>query len=89
MSVDIEDAAVGADLDSAESSQDRLLNKALIFPKHKHNTNKQLANDENKNDNMNVPGTQTVWLKTYGCSHNVSDSEYMEVIQIKYLLLLY
>lgn len=24
-----------------------------------------------------VPGTQTVWVKTFGCSHNVSDSEYM------------
>ena len=24
-----------------------------------------------------VPGTQTVYLKTQGCSHNVSDSEYM------------
>jgi len=25
-----------------------------------------------------VPGTQKVYLKTYGCSHNVSDGEYME-----------
>lgn len=25
----------------------------------------------------NVPGTQSVWVKTFGCSHNVSDSEYM------------
>mmetsp|Transcript_29859 Transcript_29859/g.42593 ORF Transcript_29859/g.42593 Transcript_29859/m.42593 type:complete len:611 (-) Transcript_29859:68-1900(-) len=25
-----------------------------------------------------LPGSQRVWLKTYGCSHNVSDSEYME-----------
>eukprot|EP01006_Ploeotia_vitrea_P013386 TRINITY_DN35065_c0_g1_i1.p1 TRINITY_DN35065_c0_g1~~TRINITY_DN35065_c0_g1_i1.p1 ORF type:complete len:545 (+),score=55.37 TRINITY_DN35065_c0_g1_i1:45-1679(+) len=24
-----------------------------------------------------IPGTQTVYLKTYGCSHNFSDSEYM------------
>jgi hypothetical protein len=24
-----------------------------------------------------VPGTQRVWLKTFGCSHNASDSEYM------------
>jgi len=24
-----------------------------------------------------VPGTQTVYVKTYGCSHNASDSEYM------------
>ncbi|KAG2495228.1 hypothetical protein HYH03_006502 [Edaphochlamys debaryana] len=24
-----------------------------------------------------VPGTQSVWVKTFGCSHNISDSEYM------------
>ena len=24
-----------------------------------------------------IPGTQKIYLKTYGCSHNVSDSEYM------------
>ena len=24
-----------------------------------------------------VPGTQKVWVKTFGCSHNVSDGEYM------------
>ena len=25
-----------------------------------------------------VPGTQSVYVKTYGCSHNISDGEYME-----------
>ena len=24
-----------------------------------------------------VPGTQKVYVKTYGCSHNISDGEYM------------
>jgi threonylcarbamoyladenosine tRNA methylthiotransferase CDKAL1 len=24
-----------------------------------------------------VPGTQRIWVKTWGCSHNSSDSEYM------------
>ena len=24
-----------------------------------------------------APGTQSVFVKTYGCSHNISDSEYM------------
>jgi len=31
-----------------------------------------------------VPGTQKVWIKTYGCSHNISDSEYMEGILSNY-----
>lgn len=26
-----------------------------------------------------LPGNQRVWVKTFGCSHNVSDSEYMMV----------
>ncbi len=24
-----------------------------------------------------VPGTQRLWIRTFGCSHNISDSEYM------------
>ncbi len=28
--------------------------------------------------NAQIPGTQKIWIKTYGCSHNVSDGEYME-----------
>ena len=24
-----------------------------------------------------VPGVASVWVRTYGCSHNISDSEYM------------
>ena len=24
-----------------------------------------------------VPGTQRIWVKTFGCSHNTSDAEYM------------
>jgi threonylcarbamoyladenosine tRNA methylthiotransferase CDKAL1 len=31
-----------------------------------------------------VPGTQSIWLKTYGCSHNVSDSEYMQGVLASY-----
>lgn len=32
----------------------------------------------------NVPGTALLYMKTYGCSHNVSDSEYMEGILENY-----
>lgn len=24
-----------------------------------------------------VPGTKKIWMKTWGCSHNASDTEYM------------
>lgn len=30
-----------------------------------------------------VPGTQRVWVRTFGCSHNVSDSEYMQVLHTR------
>jgi threonylcarbamoyladenosine tRNA methylthiotransferase CDKAL1 len=32
----------------------------------------------------NVPGTQRVYFKTYGCSHNTSDSEYMMGLLVDY-----
>ena len=34
------------------------------------------ASEEGETSNQ-VPGTQKVYVKTFGCSHNVSDSEYM------------
>jgi threonylcarbamoyladenosine tRNA methylthiotransferase CDKAL1 len=77
--MDIEDSANNIEInwDDAEKS----LNKALVFPK----TNIQ---EKHRNDvdefKSNVPGTQKVWLKTYGCSHNISDSEYMEGMLTNY-----
>ncbi|KAF6159514.1 hypothetical protein GIB67_032285 [Kingdonia uniflora] len=46
---------------------------------------KQLKNKKNlKRDNhliatpsSDIPRTQTIYMKTFGCSHNQSDSEYM------------
>lgn len=31
-----------------------------------------------------IPGTQTVFFKTQGCSHNVSDGEYMAGLLASY-----
>lgn len=31
-----------------------------------------------------VPGRQKVFVKTYGCSHNISDSEYMAGLLTEY-----
>lgn len=31
-----------------------------------------------------VPGTQRIWLKTFGCSHNSSDAEYMAGLLTEY-----
>ncbi len=40
--------------------------------------------DENDKENNYLPGKQKVWVKTYGCSHNISDSEYMEGLLTQY-----
>jgi threonylcarbamoyladenosine tRNA methylthiotransferase CDKAL1 len=58
------------------------ISQGAILPRRKR---------ENINPNVpdvqsgcSIPGTQKVWIKTYGCSHNVSDSEYMEGILSTY-----
>lgn len=33
--------------------------------------------DATADQRQTVPGTQLIWVKTFGCSHNQSDSEYM------------
>jgi len=38
---------------------------------------KQNEDSNNANADEIVPGAQKVFVKTYGCSHNISDSEYM------------
>uniref|UniRef100_A0A673CUP3 tRNA-t(6)A37 methylthiotransferase n=1 Tax=Sphaeramia orbicularis TaxID=375764 RepID=A0A673CUP3_9TELE len=35
-----------------------------------------LSNEELQADSL-IPGTQKIWMKTWGCSHNNSDGEYM------------
>ena len=32
---------------------------------------------EDEASGAGVPGTERVWVKTFGCSHNFSDGEYM------------
>lgn len=41
-------------------------------------------NDDVEDCKIDIPGTQKVFIRTYGCSHNVSDSEYMEGILSDY-----
>ena len=62
----------------------------MIFP-HKgkgfgarHEVSIENENTISNESKSNIPGTQKIWIKTYGCSHNVSDSEYMEGILSDY-----
>ncbi|CAI5743320.1 unnamed protein product [Hyaloperonospora brassicae] len=42
------------------------------------------SSDADVKEGPRVPGTQLLWVKTYGCSHNVSDSEYMQGVLASY-----
>ncbi|KAG8389665.1 hypothetical protein BUALT_Bualt01G0002500 [Buddleja alternifolia] len=44
--------------------------------KRKNNTFQDSLKDH-KYNTAKIPGTQTIYMKTFGCSHNQSDSEYM------------
>ena len=37
-----------------------------------------------REEEKNVPGTQKIWVRTYGCSHNVADSETMSGLLDQY-----
>ncbi|CAH0693919.1 unnamed protein product [Spodoptera exigua] len=71
------------DIEDLISSQD-------ITPKERYASRKSVNVRSRKRDNKNdsepaekvilesvVPGTQTIYVKTWGCAHNNSDSEYM------------
>ena len=47
---------------------------SLIFPRSS-NPNPLTCEASSQ---QRIPGTGSVWVRTFGCSHNVSDSEYME-----------
>jgi threonylcarbamoyladenosine tRNA methylthiotransferase CDKAL1 len=56
-------------------------NKSYILPKSVINkkSKQELENNDNfnKNESSNIPGLAKIWVKTWGCTHNTSDSEYM------------
>jgi threonylcarbamoyladenosine tRNA methylthiotransferase CDKAL1 len=43
-----------------------------------------LIDKEEINHDQMIPGTQSVYVKTFGCSHNASDSEYMMGLLVEY-----
>lgn len=45
--------------------------------KKKKKEKKSESEEEEESAASQIPGTQTIYIKTFGCSHNQSDSEYM------------
>lgn len=79
----MEDALICSDLiDDIED----LISSKDVTPKERYNNRKGVklkARKRNKEEIQpepifgNIPGTQTIYVKTWGCAHNSSDSEYM------------
>ncbi|UIZ20614.1 hypothetical protein KXD40_000299 [Peronospora effusa] len=85
---DIEDIINEEDLDRTTISSVRTL---MVAPKpifqqtSMDSTASSSSSDmDTKEEETSVPGTQLIWIKTYGCSHNVSDSEYMQGVLASY-----
>ncbi len=73
MLVDIEDAM----LSGSDDERQRELQTIKKNFKKKDRQNKAYDRTQDVAAKSDVPGTQKVYVKTFGCSHNVSDSEYM------------
>ncbi|XP_053101497.1 threonylcarbamoyladenosine tRNA methylthiotransferase isoform X2 [Hemicordylus capensis] len=71
---DIEDIVSAQD----PKPHDRQFRKESIIPKvRKRNSQKNVEADEDPPSDSIIPGVQKIWIRTWGCSHNNSDGEYM------------
>ena len=69
---DIEDAVKKDDL----TPNDRITPRGTVLPKARAKSTKNVDSELPVGDSV-IPGTQKIYLKTWGCSHNNSDGEYM------------
>ncbi|NWI24274.1 CDKAL methylthiotransferase, partial [Sula dactylatra] len=71
---DIEDIVSAEDL----KPHDRQFVRKNVFPKvRKRNSRKNIQTDDDPPSDSIIPGAQKIWIRTWGCSHNNSDGEYM------------
>lgn len=81
---DIEDMIGEDDVDRTAMNAART---PMVAPKRQQNVDDAdalPASTSSISTTTSLPGTQTIWIKTYGCSHNVSDSEYMQGVLASY-----
>ncbi len=83
--MDIEDIA-NYEIKNTSNKGEKIIKKKVDKNKNSNIENKNniedeiIENPENEGQNYfhsNIPGIQKVHIKTYGCSHNTSDTEYM------------
>ncbi|XP_067147005.1 threonylcarbamoyladenosine tRNA methylthiotransferase isoform X2 [Apteryx mantelli] len=71
---DIEDIVSAQDLKPHERQSVR----KNVFPKvRKRSSHKNIQTDDDPPSDSIIPGAQKIWIRTWGCSHNNSDGEYM------------
>ena len=70
---DIEDIVHADDL----TPEDRINNRRHVTTHTRRTNGTHLPDDEAPIADSIIPGTQTIFIKTWGCTHNNSDSEYM------------
>ncbi|XP_067393687.1 threonylcarbamoyladenosine tRNA methylthiotransferase [Emydura macquarii macquarii] len=71
---DIEDIVSAQDV----KPNDRQFVRKNIVPKvRKRNSQKNVQADDDPPSDSIIPGAQKIWIRTWGCSHNNSDGEYM------------
>ncbi|NWX88798.1 CDKAL methylthiotransferase, partial [Nothoprocta pentlandii] len=71
---DIEDIVSAQDLKPHERHSVR----RNVFPKvRKRSSHKDVQADDDPPSDSIIPGAQKIWIRTWGCSHNNSDGEYM------------
>ncbi|NXH98116.1 CDKAL methylthiotransferase, partial [Pachycephala philippinensis] len=71
---DIEDIVSAEDL----KPHDRQFVRKNVFPKvRKRSSQKNVQTDDEPPSDSIIPGVQKIWIRTWGCSHNNSDGEYM------------
>ena len=69
---DIEDAVRKDDL----TPNDRITPRGAVLPKARTRSTIKVQNELPVGDSI-IPGTQKIYVRTWGCSHNNSDGEYM------------
>ncbi|XP_017933178.1 threonylcarbamoyladenosine tRNA methylthiotransferase [Manacus vitellinus] len=71
---DIEDIVSAEDV----KPHDRQFVRRNVFPKvRKRNSQKKVQTEDDPPSDSIIPGVQKIWIRTWGCSHNNSDGEYM------------
>ncbi|KAF7245143.1 Threonylcarbamoyladenosine tRNA methylthiotransferase [Varanus komodoensis] len=57
---------------------ERQFRRESVLPKvRKRHSEKNVEADDDPPSDSVIPGVQKIWIRTWGCSHNSSDGEYM------------